>query len=127
MSKRDYYEVLGVPKNAPEQDIKKAYRRIAMKNHPDRNPDNKDADHLFKEARDAAATKLSEASSSLAQKLYAEQAATDGDNSGNDPGASATDTDAVDAEFEEVKPETDESEPKSEETESKPQKKSKKK
>jgi preprotein translocase subunit Sec63 len=53
MSKRDYYEVLGVPKNAPEQDIKKAYRRIAMKNHPDRNPDNNDADHLFKEATEA--------------------------------------------------------------------------
>ena len=53
MSKRDYYEVLGVTKNAPEQDIKKAYRRIAMKNHPDRNPDNKDADHLFKEATEA--------------------------------------------------------------------------
>jgi len=53
MSKRDYYEVLGVAKNAPEQDIKKAYRRIAMKNHPDRNPDNKDADHLFKEATEA--------------------------------------------------------------------------
>jgi len=53
MSKRDYYETLGVSRGAPEQDIKKAYRRIAMKNHPDRNPDNKDADHLFKEATEA--------------------------------------------------------------------------
>ena len=80
-----------------------------------------------KEAIDAAATKLSEASSSLAQKLYAEQAAAGGDDSGNDQGASATDNDAVDAEFEEVKPETDASESKSEEAESKPHKKSKKK
>jgi|TARA_B110000503_G_scaffold133682_1_gene211600 molecular chaperone DnaJ len=53
MSKRDYYEVLGVSRDTPEQDIKKAYRRIAMKNHPDRNPDNKDADHVFKEASEA--------------------------------------------------------------------------
>jgi molecular chaperone DnaK len=80
-----------------------------------------------KEAIDAAAKKLSEASSSLAQKLYAEQAATDGDNSGNDPDTSATDNDAVDAEFEEVKPEAEESVSKSEETDSKPKKKSKKK
>ncbi len=53
MSKRDYYEILGVEKNAGEQDIKKAYRRIAMKNHPDRNPDNKKAEETFKEATEA--------------------------------------------------------------------------
>ena len=39
MSKRDYYEVLGVDRAASEADIKKAFRRVAMKNHPDRNPD----------------------------------------------------------------------------------------
>ena len=50
-----------------------------------------------KEAIDASAKKLSEASSSLAQKLYAEQAAADGDDTGNDPGGAATDNDAVDA------------------------------
>lgn len=53
MSKRDYYDVLGVEKGASEQDIKKAYRRVAMKFHPDRNPDDKDADHKFKEATEA--------------------------------------------------------------------------
>ena len=53
MSKRDYYEVLGVDRSASEQDIKKAYRRIAMKYHPDRNPDDADADSKFKEATEA--------------------------------------------------------------------------
>lgn len=53
MSKRDYYEVLGVEKAADEKDIKKAYRRVAMKYHPDRNPDDLDADEKFKEATEA--------------------------------------------------------------------------
>jgi molecular chaperone DnaJ len=53
MSKRDYYEVLGVAKNASEADIKKAYRRLAMKHHPDRNPDDKSAEARFKEVNEA--------------------------------------------------------------------------
>jgi len=53
MSKRDYYKVLDVPKNAAEADIKKAYRRLAMKFHPDRNPGDKDAEDKFKEAKEA--------------------------------------------------------------------------
>ncbi|MDO9476878.1 MAG: DnaJ domain-containing protein, partial [Pseudohongiella sp.] len=53
MSKRDYYEVLGVPRDATEADLKKAYRRVAMKHHPDRNPDNKESEELFKEANEA--------------------------------------------------------------------------
>ena len=53
MAKRDYYEVLGVQKSSTEQDIKKAYRRLAMKFHPDRNPDNADAERKFKEASEA--------------------------------------------------------------------------
>lgn len=53
MAKRDYYEVLGVDKNASEDEIKKAYRKIAIKYHPDRNPGNKEAEEKFKEAAEA--------------------------------------------------------------------------
>ncbi len=53
MSKRDYYEVLGVTKNSTEAEIKKAYRQMALKFHPDKNPNNKEAEDKFKEAAEA--------------------------------------------------------------------------
>ncbi len=53
MAKRDYYEVLGVSKGASKEELKKSYRKIAMKFHPDRNPDNKEAEEKFKEAAEA--------------------------------------------------------------------------
>lgn len=53
MAKRDYYEVLGVGKSTPKDEIKKAYRKIAVKYHPDKNPDNPEAEEKFKEAAEA--------------------------------------------------------------------------
>src|ERR1700739_2407218 len=54
MSKRDYYKVLDVPRTATEAQIKQAYRRLAMKYHPDRNPNDREAEERFKEAKEAS-------------------------------------------------------------------------
>ena len=56
MTKRDYYDVLGVQKNASDADIKKAFRNLAKENHPDRNPNNKEAETRFKEINEAYET-----------------------------------------------------------------------
>ena len=53
MAKRDYYEVLGINKGATDDEIKKAYRKVAMANHPDTHPNDKDAEERFKEASEA--------------------------------------------------------------------------
>jgi molecular chaperone DnaJ len=53
MHKRDYYEVLGIDRSADDEDIKKAYRKLALRYHPDRNPDDKGAEESFKEATEA--------------------------------------------------------------------------
>ncbi len=53
MTKRDYYEILGIPKSASKDDLKKAYRKLAMQYHPDRNPGDKESEEKFKEAAEA--------------------------------------------------------------------------
>ena len=53
MSKRDYYEILGVSKSSTAEEIKKSYRKVAMQFHPDRNPGDKEAEEKFKEAAEA--------------------------------------------------------------------------
>ena len=53
MSKRDYYDVLGVSRSSSKDELKKSYRKLAMKYHPDRNPDDKEAADKFKELSEA--------------------------------------------------------------------------
>ena len=68
-SKRDYYEVLGVSRSATDEELKKAYRKLAMKHHPDRNPDSKSAEADFKEVKEAYET-LSDSNKRAAYDQY---------------------------------------------------------
>jgi len=80
MAKRDYYEILGVNRDASDDDIKKSYRKLAMKFHPDRNPDNPKAEENFKEAKQAYEI-LSDAGKRAAYDQYG--------HAGVDPSAAA--------------------------------------
>ena len=86
MAKKDYYDTLGVPKNASDEDIKKAYRKLAMKHHPDRNQgDSKIAEEKFKEAKEAYEM-LSDAPKRAAYDQYG-HAGVDPNMRGGGPGA----------------------------------------
>lgn len=87
MAKQDYYEVLGVQKNASEADLKKAYRRLAMKYHPDRNPGDEDAELRFKEAKTAYEV-LMDPQKRAAYDQFG-HAGVDGMGAGGHPGAGA--------------------------------------
>lgn len=89
MSKKDYYEVLGINKDANADEIKKAYRKLAMKFHPDRNPDNPKAEEQFKEAKEAYET-LSDDQQRASYDQYG-HAATDGSRGGQGNGAGGFD------------------------------------
>ena len=86
MAKKDYYDTLGVPKNASDEDIKKAYRKLAMKHHPDRNQgDSKVSEEKFKEAKEAYEM-LSDAQKRAAYDQYG-HAGVDPNMRGGGPGA----------------------------------------
>ncbi len=84
MAKRDYYEVLGVERGASEAELKKAYRRLAMKHHPDRNPDDKASEDMFKDANEAYEV-LSDAGKRTAYDQYG-HAGVDPQMGGGGPG-----------------------------------------
>ncbi len=84
MSKKDYYETLGVNRDASEDELKKAYRKMAMKFHPDRNPDNPNAEAHFKEAKEAYET-LSDAQKRAAYDQYGHAAFEAGGMGGGSP------------------------------------------
>ncbi len=84
MSKKDYYEVRGVNRDASDEDIKKSYRKLAMKFHPDRNPDNPKAEEQFKEAKEAYET-LSDGQKRAAYDQYGHSAFEAGGMGGGNP------------------------------------------
>ncbi|MEI7844114.1 MAG: molecular chaperone DnaJ [Gallionellaceae bacterium] len=84
MSKKDYYAVLGINKDASDDEIKKAYRKLAMKHHPDRNPDNPKAEEHFKEAKEAYET-LSDGQKRAAYDQYGHAAFEAGGMGGGNP------------------------------------------
>jgi molecular chaperone DnaJ len=81
VSKRDYYEILGVPRSAGDADLKSAYRKLALEHHPDRNPDDEEAERRFKEASEAYAV-LSDGEKRRAYDRFGHQGVGAGDGQG---------------------------------------------
>ena len=102
MAKRDFYDVLGVSKNASPEDLKSAYRKLAVKHHPDKNPGDKISEDKFKEAGEAYGI--------LSDQEKKEASPKEGDKSGE----VKKDDNVVDADFEEVKEEGKEEDKKEE-------------
>jgi len=88
VSKRDYYEVLGIGRGASEQELKSAYRQMALKVHPDRNPDNREAEEQFKEAAEAYSV-LSDPRKRAAYDQFGHAGVQGAASSGLDPNAFA--------------------------------------
>src|SRR4028119_1778463 len=84
MAKRDYYEILGIEKTAGASDIKSAYRKLAQKYHPDRNPGDKEAEELFKEAAEAYSV-LSDADKRARYDRFGHQGVSGAGSAGVDP------------------------------------------
>ncbi len=82
MAKKDYYQILGIPKSAEEREIKKAYKRLAMKYHPDRNQGDKSAENKFKEIKEAYEILINEEKRS-AYDQYGHAAFENGHNQNN--------------------------------------------
>lgn len=85
MSKRDYYEILGIPRTASEVDIKTAYRKLAVRHHPDKNPDDPEAEEKFKEAAEAYAV-LSDPAKRASYDRFGHAGVGAGAGAGFDPG-----------------------------------------
>ncbi len=98
MAKRDYYEVLGVGKSASPDEIKKAYRKVAMQFHPDRNPGDKEAEEKFKEAAEAYEV-LSDADKKAKYDRYGHQAFAPGMGGGGFGGGAGMNMDDIFSQF----------------------------
>ena len=94
MTKKDYYEILGLPRDADEQQIKAAYRRLALAHHPDRNPNNPTAEEKFKEAAEAYSV-LSDAQKRAAYDRFGHTGLQGAAQPGFDPNAFADFTDIL--------------------------------
>src|SRR5580698_5025769 len=86
VTKRDYYEILGVSRDADDQALKGAYRKLALQHHPDRNPGNHEAEEKFKEAAEAYSV-LCDAQKRAAYDRYGHQGVTSAAGGGFDPSA----------------------------------------
>ena len=94
MAKRDYYEILGIGRDSDDGQLKSAYRKLALQHHPDRNPDNPDAEERFKEAAEAYSV-LSDPQKRAAYDRYGHAGLQNSAAQGFDPNAFSDFSDAL--------------------------------